>query len=266
MTTPYAVLAPIYDRIGLSAYAEAITPRLLLMAQSSLDWIGRRVIDLGSGTGVSARFLALRGLNVTAIDTVPEMLREARDRTNSEMSGLRWIAADARALTGVLPPGETVDLIIGLGIASEIGGLREMEALFLAASHALDEDKMFIFDLETIEGLAGQTNTRLLYEDSDLVVFSQPEFDYERQTNTERMHIFEAVQMSAATSAKIWRRAEVERLRRAYPIQAVAALVTRCGFAIVSIMSSEDADLRPYDAADRAARVVFFCRKQGVQV
>lgn len=262
MNTPYGVIAPIYDRIGLSSYGELLTPKLLLMAQSSLDWIGRRVVDLGCGTGAGARFLAQRGLNVTGIDTEPKMLAQARMST-SELSGVQWVEGDARTLADALAPNERVDMIMGLGIVSELSGLRELEMLFLAALQALHPGRMLIFDLDTIEGLASEIGPRFLHEDPHLVIFSQTGFDFERQTLSQQMNIFASDQ--AEETPRDWQRANIEFVRRSYPVQAVAALLARCGFTVISIMSSDNADLLPYNPTGHTGRVVFFCIKGSAQ-
>ncbi|NJL56976.1 hypothetical protein HC928_18860, partial [bacterium] len=51
------ILAPVYDRLGLHQSAAALTPRLLTFAQQNAGW-GRRILDLGCGTGGSLLWLA----------------------------------------------------------------------------------------------------------------------------------------------------------------------------------------------------------------
>lgn len=260
---PYSILAPHYDHIGLSAYSEAITPKLLLQVQATFDWMGRKVIDLGCGTGASTRFLAMRGLNVTAIDQSPEMVAAARDQTNSEKIGLRWQVGDARTFSAAYTPNDRVDLVVALGLVNELGGLRDVEALFHAAARALEPGRMFVFDLETIEGLAGQVGVRVAFEDEHLLVLAQRSYDYERSIGTAHLTLFQAHE-PAPGGERAWLRADAEVTRRGYPVQAIAALVGRCGFDVLGLMNAEAADLRPYDAsAPHSARVMFFCRTGG---
>ena len=75
MSDDYAVLASIYETLGMANFAETLTPRLLDYAQSH-DWIGRRAVDLGCGTGASVRWFANHGYNITGIDLSPSMLQD----------------------------------------------------------------------------------------------------------------------------------------------------------------------------------------------
>ena len=77
MTRDYAVLAPHYQRIGLAEFATKITPKLVNYAQQK-GWMGRRILDLGCGTGTSLLWLAGHGYSTTGVDNSPEMLRQAR--------------------------------------------------------------------------------------------------------------------------------------------------------------------------------------------
>lgn len=256
---PYSVLAPIYDRVGGSNFAEAITPQLLLTAQATYDWVGRKVIDVACGTGASARFLAGRGMNVTAIDIAPEMIALARESTDEEIIGLRWGVGDARTLGGLLQPGETTDLIFALGLVNHLGGLRELEAVLRAAAGALGDGKMLIFDMDTVEGLYARSGEHLLYEDDTLMLMNVAHFEFERQISAERLIVFRTE--GGPRGHLQWRRSDVEVLRRGYPVQAVGALATRCGFSILSVVDASDSNLHTYQGGSRAKHVLFFCRK-----
>ncbi len=89
MSDDYAVLAPLYEPLGMAAFAEALTPHLIDYAQSH-DWIGRRIVDLGCGTGASVRWLANHGYNVTGIDLSPSMLKIAEQLITDSGSGISY--------------------------------------------------------------------------------------------------------------------------------------------------------------------------------
>ena len=63
----YARLAPLYDDLGFSDYTSAIAPQVLTFLQQN-GWLGRRILDLGCGTGVSTSFFAGVGMETTGID------------------------------------------------------------------------------------------------------------------------------------------------------------------------------------------------------
>jgi SAM-dependent methyltransferase len=63
------------------------------------DISGRRILDIGTGTGRAAIALARRGAIVTGIDASSEMLRVARDRATTEGLSIDFGEGDAQALS-----------------------------------------------------------------------------------------------------------------------------------------------------------------------
>jgi 2-polyprenyl-3-methyl-5-hydroxy-6-metoxy-1,4-benzoquinol methylase len=236
----------------MSDFAEAMTPRLVVFAQSN-DWVGRRILDLGCGTGASVRWLANRGYNTTAIDSSPEMLQVGRNTVNSAGLGLTWRQGDIRKLESFDNP---MDMVLALDVINELQSLRDLEAVFGSAHRVLESGKLFIFDLHTIEGLATYLSTRYIHDDDKLVVFAADQFDYERQINTCQLDIFRR-----DDARDSWQRQRAVMTRRGFPVQAVAALLQRTGFALMALFNS---DFEPTEPANtHAPRVIFVARKTG---
>src|SRR5690606_26816745 len=104
LVAPYAALADVYDRAGLADFAAQATPHYLAFVQS-LDWAGRRVLDLGCGTGISAAWLAQNGYRVVGIDNNPYMLAQAQARaTPSAFDTLDFVQADMRQFDSPVGP------------------------------------------------------------------------------------------------------------------------------------------------------------------
>ena len=248
MNDDYAALAPIYDRIGMSNFAETLTPQLVVYAQSN-DWVGRRIVDLGCGTGGSARWLANRGYNTIAIDVSPAMLNIAQKSINTEGLGLRWLQGDIRALTDL----HDIDMVISLDTLNELNSLRDLETVFSAVFKTLTPGKLFIFDLHTIEGLAERADfLSFAHNSDDLTVINSEEFDYERQACISQYTVFER-------SGDLWRRWSAVRTLRGFPIQVVSALLGRAGFGIMALLNDR---LQPFDpAVMRMGRVFFYAQK-----
>jgi ubiquinone/menaquinone biosynthesis C-methylase UbiE len=78
---------------------------------------GRRVLDVGCGAGVMATELAAQGLRVTAVDTVPRMLRLTDERaTRLGLEGsISVMRCDVRRLPFAT---QTFDLLVALGLIS----------------------------------------------------------------------------------------------------------------------------------------------------
>ena len=91
------------DRYSKFDYSRLInwSPRLErewpLLSEVLGDAPSKDVLDLSSGTGEHARFLASKGFDVTGIDTSPAMLEKSR-----AAGGARFIAGDMRYLPNVV--------------------------------------------------------------------------------------------------------------------------------------------------------------------
>lgn len=59
---------------------------------------GRKVLDVGSGTGYFAREMARRGARVTGIDLSPGMMAHAEEQEARKPLGIRYITGDAARL------------------------------------------------------------------------------------------------------------------------------------------------------------------------
>jgi SAM-dependent methyltransferase len=248
----YAVLAPIYNQIGMARFAETMTPRLIDYAQQR-DWLGRRILDLGCGTGASFQWLSRYGYMMTGVDNAPQMLDIARQSLDNTGISLKWQQKDIRELDESVG---TVDMALALDVINEMDALRDLEAVFKGAHRALGSNKLFIFDMYTIEGLtqAGLSSDSMVYDDqSSLAVFVHNEYDYERQMQTRHYSIFQR-------DGEAWRRQEATRILRAFPVQAVATLLQRSGFSIMAVLNPNFETFEP--GVSRAPRVIFIAEKQ----
>lgn len=252
MPANYAVLAPVYDEIGMADFARVMTPRLLEYAQSRQDWVGRRILDLGCGTGVGAYWLAQQGYTVLGVDYSPEMLDIAQRVPDNQGLSLNWQQGDVRELNGV----KSFDLAIALGVFNEFNSLRELEAAFTKVRESLDPGRFFIFDMLTIQGLAerGSTPSGITYDNGvNLLVFSSSTYDYERQMHDRNYIIFQR-------DGQLWQRSDTQRVLRAFPVQAVATLLQRAGFTVAAVLNL---DFAPFDPASSSAPHVIFMVKNG---
>lgn len=248
MSDDYAALAPFYDSLGMSAFAETITPRLIDFAHGH-DWIGRRVVDLGCGTGGSVHWLANHGYNITGIDQSPSMLRMAQQSITGSGISFQLYEGDIRALSNL----HDIDLALALDVLNELNSLRDLEAFFGSVARVLAADKLLIFDLHTIEGLAGRDSASGIVSDNDeLGVFLTNHFDFDRQASTSSFLIY-------ARDGSQWQRHRATRTMRGFPIQVVTALLQRAGFGIMALLNTRLETLDP--AAIREPRVLVFARR-----
>jgi len=231
MPKDYEILAPIYDRIGMGQFATAITPRLLTYAQQN-EWLGRRILDLGCGTGASLLWLAggRQGYTVTGVDSSSQMLTILQNELADKNLSVTLQQQDIRALN----VRDSYDMVLALDVMNELENLKYLEAVFKNVHSHLGIGKIFIFDLHTIGGLAqrGQMGDQIITNESDLGVFLRNSYDYERQVYTGDYTVFHLLDDA-------WRRDETNRVLRAYPTQAVATLLQRSGFKIIDVLDDQ---------------------------
>ena len=252
MPGDYAVLAPIYDQIGMGEFARQITPRLIDYAQH-IDWLGRRIVVLGCGTGSSIAYLSEYPYSLLAVDNSPDMLEAAKQRLDTPGLNLKWFQQDMRELGNNMG---AADLVLALNVMNELNSLRDLEAVFGSVQRILEPTKLFMFDMFTVQGLSedGSKGNGMVYDDTKgLTVFGSNEYDYERQMHTRQLLIFQR-------SGDLWRRSEAKLILRAFPVQAVASLLQRSGFSIKTLLNT---GLETYEpGVSRAPRVIFVAERQ----
>ncbi|UAL29748.1 class I SAM-dependent methyltransferase [Nocardioides rotundus] len=104
---------------------------------------GRRVLDIGCGTGVLALMLADRGMEVTAVDPAQASLDVARAKPGAE--GVTWVEADAAHL----PVIEDIDVAVMTGNVAQCvtrddewgAALRRIAAVLRTGGHLIFETR-----------------------------------------------------------------------------------------------------------------------------
>jgi SAM-dependent methyltransferase len=245
----YAVLASVYDALGMADFADNLTPRLIDYAQRG-DWTGRRIVDLGCGTGASVRWFANHGYNITGIDLSPAMLRVAQQSITGSGIAFQLLEGDIRALNDL----HDIDFVLALDVLNELNSLRDLETVFTSAAKCAAPGKLLVFDLHTIEGLAQREPMTMVGDSDDLNVFLSSRFDYDRQASSGSYVIFHR-------SGNAWQRYHAARTLRGFPLQVVTALLQRTGFGIMALLNTR---LETLDLANiREPRVIIFAQRSG---
>ena len=234
MATNYDILASVYDILDFGNFAEALTPRLVDYALRN-DWMGRRIVSLGCGTGRGLQWLAQHGYLLTGVDQSEAMLEQAKASISGGRGSVDWQQQDILSLEGI----NGMDMALALNVLCEMESLKQLEAAFHCIRKTLHEGRLLIFDLYTIEGLVirYQTGDKLLHDTDDLTVFSKNHYDFERQIQVRDYYIY------TRPENDLWQRQMASRTMRAYPVQAVVALAKRASFDINTIITP---DLAPY--------------------
>jgi SAM-dependent methyltransferase len=255
----YSALAEVYNQAGLAEYARQSVPRYINYALS-INWAGRRVLDVGCGTGVSTWILTEQGFRVAGVDSSVAMLTQAQQQPDDILADDNivelptFVQGDMRQLES--PIGK-VDLILAIGgVMNEIQNLRELEHTFGQINHTLESGKLFIFDMRTIRGLAhdlGESDTVAYDNMHNLMLIIRSSFSYETLSSTRHYIIYQQQGLQ-------WTRTDEIHVERGYPTQAVVAMLQRTGFQVLATLSP---DMGPFDIQrDLFGRAVFVAQKQ----
>ena len=241
---PYHALATVYNQAGLANYSVQLVPRLLELA-FSLDWVGRTVLELGCGTGEVACWLTERSYRVLAVDCSQPMLNVGTTFAAEHGLEVEWTHADLRTFK----PGVTIDWALALGgTLNLLPTLQELETVIQQVYAALDSGKLFIFDVDTIRGLAKDGNIdRILYDDgTTALVAAQSRFSYETLTRTTTYRVLRF-------DGQAWQRADETHVQRGFPMPAVSRALTRAGFKLLKTL---DTELNIADPNDRERLII----------
>lgn len=251
MADIYSALSRIYRTAGLSRDSEALRVRVFDLIQSA-GWLGRRILELGCGVGESACWFSANGFRITAVDRSAAMLSEAQQLAHKMGVSVEWQQEDIVTYQ----PGTDYDLVLAMNTLNEVRSVRDLETVFHMANRALSMEKMLVFDLATISGLANDgNNDNVIYDDPDaLTVVVRSRFSYETLTSTRAYIMY-------LQDGDRWLREDEMHVFRGYALQAIGTLLQRAGFSVQSVLNPDLTVFDPYE--DLQGRAVVIAIKEG---
>jgi SAM-dependent methyltransferase len=256
MTQPYQALSAIYDLAGWGYFAERMAGRMLRLAEAHNLREIEHVVDVACGTGIAVAAFAQAGYRVTGIDRSPHMLERARQRidqveaTKRHTQPITLIEADMRDFT--LPDGDQpADLVTCMyDSLNYLLKQDDLVAAFRCAAQALRAGGLYIFDVNTLFGLAEEWNSNdfIQYDSEDLFIAGRTRWDHERAINTLTFHGF-----IREIEGDIWKRFTEAHVQRGYPVDVLRALLQEAGLTPLDVY---DAGRRSGPKAGEEERIV----------
>ncbi len=225
----YTVLAQVYDDAGFSDYSAYIIQPLITLLQEN-GWMGRRVLDLGCGTGAGTVALANLGMDVVGMDANEAMLAVANIRLQDTEFNIELVQGDMRSDAY---PAE-MDLVLMLGnTLNELHSMKHIEMVFARSFNALAPGRRLVFDMLTLRGLGAElaTEAHVLPFSDRLFMGVENYFNYETMTLRQVIHCFRQ-QPSG------WQRDTLLLSLRGYPMAALTGLLEKVGFEVLAIYST----------------------------
>jgi len=180
----------IYETFAVS-YTQGPYPRfsqgMAELLPFVLDKFGRtprRVLDVACGEGAFAVAMAGAGYLVTGVDRAPRMLEIARERAKLARVDVRFLCQDMRHLE---VPG-TYDLVTcWFDSLNYLLTSHDLEIAFAGVASHLASDGLFIFDMNTLHGLAVEWQRDRCYVQQDaldILELHRPTYDNEASIAT----------------------------------------------------------------------------------
>ncbi len=215
-----------------------------------------RILDLACGEGTFAVAMSQAGIKVTGIDLSPEMLALARDKAAREHVAIEFLNQDMRLFS--------FDAAFDLATCwydslNYILKTEELTKAFANVAHSLAPGGYFIFDMNTIYGLAVDWQRYPWYVEMDTAEMFQvisPSYDFER--NIVNLKITGFFRESDA-----WRRVDEEHEERGYTIQEIRLCFKKAGFSEIECVS-DLAEMSPIN--QWSDRVWFVLKKPSVEL
>jgi SAM-dependent methyltransferase len=263
----YGEFARFYSKGDWTRYSRRMAEKLpQMLAQLGRDpsLLGVSLLDLACGEGTFACEMAASGALVKGIDRSESMLALAREKSAEAGMEVGFLAGDIRGLPfGHTPwPGKH-----GGPASADDAGSRfdlvtcwndslnylltpeDLSAAFRTAAEAMRPDGLFLFDMNTIYGLAvvwQRIPAQVEMETSQMMVVRRSAYDFELSIATMYLTCFERDDEAEGAA---WHRADEIPRERGYTLEEIRSALSLAGLAEIACWGRIEA-WRPPEATD----------------
>jgi ubiquinone/menaquinone biosynthesis C-methylase UbiE len=218
----YDGFAYFYARGPYLQYSE----RMAELLPAVLERFGAKpqaVLDIACGEGTFAVAMAKKGFRVAGVDQSPQMLQLARQRAERENVDVEFLLQDMRFLLFE----ERFDLVTcWFDSLNYLLELEDLQRTFAGVYRALKKAGLFIFDMNTIYGLAVDWQRHHCYVQQDtpeLFEIHFPTYDLENNIATMRITGF-------VKEGDGWTRMDEVHKERGYTLEDIRQCLKEVGF------------------------------------
>lgn len=244
----YSGFAKVYDlfmdNIPYGEWTDYV--KELLSEEGILEGI---LLDLGCGTGSVTELLARSGFDMIGIDNSEEMLEIAMEKEERSGLDILYLLQDMRefelygTVRGVVSICDSMNYILEE---------EELEEVFRLVHNYLDNEGIFLFDMNTVYKYETLLSDNTFAEDREESSFIWGNYyDEEEMINQYDLSLF------IREDDGKYRKYEETHLQRAYERQQVEELLERAGFELLHVY---DAFTKDAPAGD-SERIYFVCRR-----
>ncbi|MBR5047060.1 MAG: class I SAM-dependent methyltransferase [Eubacterium sp.] len=246
----YESFARVYDQlmddVPYDAWCSFLKDRLA--GQGIHDGLA---LELGCGTGKMMERMAKAGFDMIGVDSSPDMLQIARERSEGLPYSLLYLLQDMRefelygTVRAVFSICDSVNYILDP---------EELAEVFRLVNNYLDPGGIFLFDFNTeykYRDLMGETTIAEDREDVSFIWYN--EYDGAEHLNYIDLNVF------VKEEKDLYRKFSEQHIQMGYRLEEMIRLVERSGLAYLA--AYDDYTLEP--AGEKSTRIVLMAKEQG---
>lgn len=249
----YDQFAAVYQRGPYIRFSQGLAESVLPDYLTDLGIEPKDILDVACGEGSFAIVMSKLGYNVTGVDQSQQMIDLAKKRAREENEAVNFHTEDMREL----PYEDDFDLVTCLfDSLNYMLTIQDLQEAFQSAYKVLRAGGVYIFDMNTIYGLAVdwmREETYIQNEADDFMEIHRQSFDYENQVATMEITVFNQ-------RDELWERFDETHRERGYPIADIQFLLNEAGFEIAGMYGSLS---KRTEVQTNSPRVWFTTRKPG---
>ena len=246
MSRAYSEFASVYDELMADIPYDTYID-IIKQATGEID--GKRILDIGCGTGLLSVKLSKMGGVVTGVDISPDMIRVAEQRANALSVPVTFVEQPMQQLVGF----ENYDLaVIAIDSLNYVTKREEVIATLKNVYSALKVNGVLLFDVHSIfkmdeiflEGPFTFDNNRIAYI-------------WETEEGDEPHSIYSELAFFIRNETGLYARFDEIHYQRTFTVHDYVTIITEIGFTIDRIF----ADWEDEAPDDESERVFFQIRK-----
>ncbi len=228
----YRRYAEAYAKAGQSRFSLQLVPWITAVFER-YAWAPQTLVDVACGAGEFAIAMARRGLLLIGVDQSPDMLALARRSAEASGVAVTFLEQDMRELRLPTPVDAATCLYDSLNYLVDEEDFRKTLA---AVAAALGPRGLFLFDMNTLRGLATRWGNRvwIIQDSDDAFEADQNEFDYDSGIATLRVNAF------LQRHGDLYERVREIHRERGYSVSAIDGALGAAGFEILGRWSSPE--------------------------
>lgn len=246
----YEQLAYVYDQLMADApYDSWIT--FLCEEMDRFQAHGRRVLDLGCGTGELSIRLLKQGFEVTGVDLSEDMLAVAAEKAGEEGLTFPLFQQDMRKLDG-LPPYDVVAIFCDS--LNYLKSPEEIKQTFRGVYQHLNPNGLLLLDVHSTYQMDHVFLEQTFTWNEDEIAYIWNSFPGDEPYSIEHELTFFVLDESTGQYARI----EELHQQRTYPLNDIEKWLVDTGFDVLGIT----ADFTGESPGETSQRIFFTCRKK----